>query len=149
MQFWQNKGNYYSCDKVLTIETSADKRISDGTEMTKQWMNLGVTFFQDFLSGTKLCGTSHRFYRLFSKMAVENSNNKSKLKTYTSTRKNTFTLVTLQSFSISGVYQLRKCKWKIEKFRDVCMTGGTMHTLPAPVIQTFLNVSIIKLRFLS
>ena len=35
-------------------------------------------------------------------MAAENSN-KSKLKTYTSTRKNTFTLVTLQSFSISGV----------------------------------------------
>ena len=33
--------------------------------------------------------------RPFSKMAAENSN-KSKLKTYTSTRKNTFTLVTLQ-----------------------------------------------------
>ena len=55
---------------------------------------------------------------------AENSN-KSKLKTYTSTRKNTFTLVTLQSFSISGVlYQLKKCKLKIEKFIDVCMTGG-------------------------
>ena len=35
-------------------------------------------------------------------MAAENLN-KSKLKTYIGTRKNTFTLVTLQSFSISGV----------------------------------------------
>ena len=35
-------------------------------------------------------------------MAAENSN-KLKLKTYTSTRKSTFTLVTLQNFSISGV----------------------------------------------
>ena len=34
-------------------------------------------------------------------MAAENSN-KSKLKTYTSTGKNTFNLVILQSFSISG-----------------------------------------------
>ena len=40
--------------------------------------------------------------RPFSKMAAGNSN-KLKLKTYTSTRKNTFTLVTLRSFSISGV----------------------------------------------
>ena len=40
--------------------------------------------------------------RPFSKMAVEISN-KSKLKPYTSARKNTFTLVSLQSFSISGV----------------------------------------------
>ena len=45
--------------------------------------------------------------RPFSKMAAENSN-KSKLKTYTSTRKNTFTLVTLQSFSISGVISAEK-----------------------------------------
>ena len=35
-------------------------------------------------------------------MAAENWN-KSKLKTYARTRKNTFTLVTLQSFSILGV----------------------------------------------
>ena len=35
-------------------------------------------------------------------MAAENSY-KSKSKTYTSTRKNTFTLVILQRFSISGV----------------------------------------------
>ena len=35
-------------------------------------------------------------------MAAENSN-KSILNTYTSNTKNTFTLVTLQSFSISGV----------------------------------------------
>ena len=45
--------------------------------------------------------------RPFSKMAAENSN-KSKLKTYTSTRKNTFTLVQLQSFSISGVISAEK-----------------------------------------
>ena len=40
-------------------------------------------------------------------MAAENSN-KSILKTYTSTRKNTFTLVTLQSFSISGELSAEK-----------------------------------------
>ena len=47
--------------------------------------------------------------RTFSKMVAENSNT-SKLKTYmyTSTRKNTFTLVTLQSFSISGVISAKK-----------------------------------------
>ena len=42
----------------------------------------------------------------------------------TSTRKSTFTLVTLQSFSISGVISAEKCKLKNEKFTDVCMTGG-------------------------
>ena len=41
------------------------------------------------------------YNRPFSKMAAENSN-KSNLKKYTSTRKNTFTLETLQSFSISA-----------------------------------------------
>ena len=51
-------------------------------------------------------------------MAAENSN-KSKLKMYTSTIKNTFTLVKMQSFSISGVISVRKCKLKIEKFTDV------------------------------
>ena len=45
--------------------------------------------------------------RPFSKMAAENSN-KSKLKTYTSTRKNTFTLVKLQCFSFSGVTSAEK-----------------------------------------
>ena len=45
--------------------------------------------------------------RSFSKMAAENSN-KLKLKTYTSTRKNTLTLVTLQIFSISGVISAKK-----------------------------------------
>ena len=45
--------------------------------------------------------------RPFSKMAAENSN-KSKLKTYTSNRKNTFNLVTLQNFSISGVISAEK-----------------------------------------
>ena len=40
-------------------------------------------------------------------MAAENSN-KLKLKTYTGTRKSTFTLETLQSFSISGLVSAEK-----------------------------------------
>ena len=47
------------------------------------------------------------FNRPFSKMATENLN-KSKLKTYTSTRNNIFTLLTMQSFSISGVTSAEK-----------------------------------------
>ena len=62
-----------------------------------------------------------------SKMAVENSN-RSKLKTYTSAKKNTLTLVTLQSFSISGVIPAEKIKLKIEKFTGACMTGAIMPT---------------------
>ena len=60
-------------------------------------------------------------------MAAESSN-KLKLKTYTSTRKSTFALVTLQSFSISDVISAEKCKLKNEKFTDVCMTGGMTYT---------------------
>ena len=45
--------------------------------------------------------------RPFSKMAAKNSN-RSILKTYTSTRKNTFTLVTLPSFSILGLISAEK-----------------------------------------
>ena len=61
-------------------------------------------------------------------MAAENSN-RSILKTYISKSKNTFTLVTLPSFSISGVISAEKIQFEtVEKFRDVCMTGGTMHT---------------------
>ena len=45
--------------------------------------------------------------RPFSKMAAENLNN-SKLKTNTSTRKSTLTLVTLPSFSISGEISAEK-----------------------------------------
>ena len=48
-----------------------------------------------------------RFDRPFSKMAAENSN-KLKLKTSTSSRKSTFTLVTLQSFGILGVISAEK-----------------------------------------
>ena len=51
--------------------------------------------------------SDHSANRPFSKMAAENSN-KSKLKTGTNTKKNTFTLVTLQSFSISGVISAEK-----------------------------------------
>ena len=65
-------------------------------------------------------------------MAAENSNtSKLKLKTYTSARKSTFTLVTLQSFSISDVISgiiAEKCKLKNEKFTDVFMTGGMTYT---------------------
>ena len=52
-------------------------------------------------------GNSVTKNRPFSKMAAEISS-KSKLKTYTSTRKSAFTLVTLQSFSISGVISAEK-----------------------------------------
>ena len=48
-----------------------------------------------------------RTNRPFSRMAAENSN-KLKLKMYASTRKSTFTLVTLQSVSISGVISAEK-----------------------------------------
>ena len=48
-----------------------------------------------------------RSNRPFSKMAAENLN-KSKLKTNTSTRKSTLTLVTLPSFSISGEISAEK-----------------------------------------
>ena len=52
-------------------------------------------------------GYKTRKNRPFSKMAAENSN-KSKLETYTSTRKNTFTLVTLQSFNIPDIILAEK-----------------------------------------
>ena len=78
--------------------------------------------------------------RPFSKMAAENSI-KSKLKTYTSTRKNTFTLVTLQSFSTSGVISAEKMLVENLKiysrlydwgffFFFFLMTGG-MHYTPS------------------
>ena len=59
MQFWQNKGK-------LFLWQSADNRKVRG-QADKRWhwnnkvVNFGVTFFQDFLSGTKLCGSSKRF----------------------------------------------------------------------------------------
>ena len=61
-----------------------------------------------------LCG------RPFFKIAAENSN-KLKFKTDTRNRKSTFTLVTLQSFSISGVISAEKMK--VDKFTNVCMIG--------------------------
>ena len=50
------------------------------------------------------------FLLVFSKMAAENSNKFKwlKLKTYISTKKSTFTLVTLQSLSFSGVISAEK-----------------------------------------
>ena len=65
------------------------------TESKKKQLSIG-TFYKTCLKN-----------RPFSKMAAENSN-KLKLKTYTSTRKSTFTLVTLQSFSIPGVISAEK-----------------------------------------
>ena len=63
--------------------------------------------------------------RPFSKMPAENSN-RSILKTCISTRKNTFTLETLPSFSISGVIYITRenVSWNFKKITDVCMTGG-------------------------
>ena len=54
--------------------------------------------------------TAHHWNRPFSKMATENLNKLklANIKKYTSTRKNTFTLVTLQSFIISGVIPAEK-----------------------------------------
>ena len=74
-------------------------------------------------------------------MAAQNSN-ESKLKTYTSTRKSTFTLVTLQSFSISGEISAEKCRFKIEKFRDVCMIGGMHYTPSHTNVCKFLNFQL-------
>ena len=57
--------------------------------------------------------------RPFSKVVAENSD-RLMLKTYTSTRKNTFTLVTLTSFStLDVIHQLRK--------RQVCFAGCRLH----------------------
>ena len=46
------------------------------------------------------------------------------------------------SFAVSAFqvkYQLRKCKLKIVKFTDVCMTGGIMHTPSHTNVCKFLN----------
>ena len=69
---------------------------------------LGVAISRSFSQISKQASEYAR-YRPFSKMAAENSN-KSKLKTYTSTRKNTFSLVILQGFSNSGVISAQKLK---------------------------------------
>ena len=39
-------------------------------------------------------------------------------------------------------YQLRKRKLKIEKFRDVCMTGGIMHTPSHTNVCKFFNFQL-------
>ena len=71
--------------------------------------NVQVKDQKQLLSTTDLTTYSlKRLYnRVLPKMATENSN-KLKLKMYTSTRKSTFTLVTLQSFTISGVISAEK-----------------------------------------
>ena len=71
-------------------------------------------------------------------MAAENLN-KSELKTNTSTRKSTLTLVTLPSFSISGEISAEKCVLKIVKFTEVCMIGGIMHTPSHTNVCKFYN----------
>ena len=71
--------------------------------------------------------------KLFSKMADENSN-KSKLKTYTSTRKNTFTLVTLQSFSIFRCnISWENVSWKLKNLQTFLWLG--VWSIP-PIIET-------------
>ena len=67
-------------------------------ELFPRWSYLHLSCFKVALA---ICN------RPFSKLAAKNSN-KSKLKTYTSTRKNILTLVTLKSFSISGVISAEK-----------------------------------------
>ena len=70
-------------------------------------------------------------------MTAENTN-KSKLKTYTSIKKNTFTLVTLQSFSISDVISAEEMKvenWEI--YTEVCMTGGIHNTFKPKKVGKF------------
>ena len=81
----------------------------------------GIEYEHDFVNLEHLFKINKR---LFSKMAAENSN-ELKLKTYTSARKSTFTLVTLQSFSIAGVISAEKMKSKNEKFTDVCTPSHT------------------------
>ena len=79
-------------------------------------------------------------------MTAENSN-KLKLKTYTSTRKNIFTLVTLQSFSISGVTSAEKME--VEVWNNLqTFVWLAVWRIP-PVIQTPVNLSIFNLHLLS
>ena len=72
--------------------------------------------------------------------------NKSKLNTYASTRKNTFTLVTLQSFSISGVISAEKMyveNWQI--YRRLYDCGYALN----PQLYKRLHFSIFNVHFLS
>ena len=77
----------------------------------------------------------------FSKMAAENSN-KLKLKTYTSTIQNTFTLIALESFSISGVLSAEKIYRRLYDWgmhytpshTNVCKYNYTSQTFPTPLI---------------
>ena len=69
---------------------------------------------------------------------------------YTSTRKNTFTLVTLQSFSISGVISAEKMQvenWEI--YKRLYDWGYVGVCIIPPVVQTSVNFSIFNLHFLS
>ena len=61
-------------------------------------------------------------------MAAENLSTSKLKKKNSSTRKSILTLVTLQSFSISGEISAEKMYVEIEKFTDVCMTGGIHYT---------------------
>ena len=63
---------------------------------------------------------------------------KSKLKTNTSARKSTLTLVTLPGFDIPGEISAEKML-KIVKFTDLCMTGGIMHTPSHTNVCQFFN----------
>ena len=82
----------------------------------------------------------YRVKRPFSKMAVENSN-KSQLKAYTSTGKNTFTLVTLQSFSWENVgRKLRNLQTLVcNLLPRASRVTGRMHYTPSHTNVRFLN----------
>ena len=54
------------------------------------------------------------------------------------------TLVTLPSFSISGEISAEKMCVEIEKFADVCMTGGIYYT-PSSVNVTIFNFFFLQL----
>ena len=73
--------------------------------------------------------------------------NRSILKTYTSTRKNTFTLVTLPSFSISGVISAEKMS--VENYRRLYDWGYLLYPesckeLPASLATRWLFLVLIN-----
>ena len=91
-------------------------------------------------------------------MAAENSD-QSNLKTYTSTRKNTFSLVTLQSFSTSGVISAEKMSvenWKIYRrlydwgYMSINFSIFDLHFSAdfAPVMLKLCRVTKVKVFFL-
>ena len=110
----QEERSVYRFPKIIMKNKLSDR-------MIKQLLNAVIAKYRNELVSRRslivLFGTDKSRYffqprpaivnRLFSTMAAENSN-KLKLKTYISIRKSAFTLVTLQSFSISGEISAEK-----------------------------------------